>query len=398
MDRGETIMKKRTQIISVLMALLIIGGLLLAFRPKALTVETAPAIDGPLQETVDEEGRTHMHDHFVLAATVAGKLRRVDLHAGDSVRAGQVVSWIDVAPIEPRQTAVLQARLDAARAALREAEALSARAKADSDQAGIDLERTRKLFEQGINSRESFDRATSQAASAGEQLKAARERALGATHQVEEARAALADQAGQRATQPVAVISPVSGRILRLIEQSERVVAQGAPIVEIGHNPRLEIVADFLTRDAVRVRPGMEAIIDDWGGDHPLKARVRLVEAGAFTKISALGVEEQRVNIVLDFLDDYDHLADAYRVEVKIIAWQSAKVLKVPSSAVFRSGEEWAVFTALNGRARRATVKPGHRGPYEIEILQGLRTGDEVIIHPGSEVKDGARVSAAANR
>ncbi|MBZ5521526.1 MAG: HlyD family efflux transporter periplasmic adaptor subunit [Acidobacteriia bacterium] len=385
-------MKKQTRIIYGLIALFIIAGVLLAFRPKPALVETAAITSGALQETVDEEGKTHMHDHFVLAATVAGKLRRVELHAGDPVRAGQVVTWIDPAPIEPRQTAVLQARLDAARASQREADALVGRAKAENDQANIDLERTRKLFEQGISSKESLDHATSLSASNAEQLQAARSRSQSAAHQVEEALAALVTQTGDRATRPVAITSPASGRILRLIEQSERVVTQGAPLVEIGYTPRLEVVADFLTRDAVKVNPGMDAIIDDWGGDHPLRARVRMVEPGAFTKISALGVEEQRANIILDFLDGSDNLADAYRVEVKIIIWQSEKILKVPSSAVFRSGEDWAAFTVVNGVARRTVVKLGHRGAFEIEVLQGLNAGDSVIVHPSSEIKDSVRV------
>ena len=391
-------MKKRTRIISVLMALFIVAGVWLAFRPKPVAVETAVVTSGPLQETVDEEGKTRMHDHFVLAATVAGKLRRVELHAGDPVRAGQIVTWIDPAPIEPRQTAVLQARLDAARASQREADALVGRAKAENDQAKIDLERTRKLFEQSISSKEAFDRATSLAASTAEQLQASRSRAQSAAHQVEEALAALATHSGDRATQPVAITSPVSGRILKLIEQSERVVAQGTPLVEIGYNPRLEVVADFLTRDAVKVNPGMEAIIDDWGGDRSLRARVRMVEPGAFTKISALGVEEQRANIVLDFLDGYANLADAYRVEVRIITWQSENVLKVPSSAVFRSGEEWAAFVVAGGVARRTAVKLGHRGAFEIEVLQGLKAGDSVIVHPSSDVSDGVRVRLAAGK
>ena len=387
-------MKKQTKIISVL-AIVITAALALAFRPKPLPVQVAPAVMGPLQQTVDEEGKTRMHDHFVLAASVAGKLRRIELHAGDSVRAGDVIAWVDPTPIEPRQTAVLQARLDAARAAQTQADADAGRAQAENDQAAIDLERTRKLFDQGVASKEAFDRATSSASAAAKQLASARAREEAAAYQVKEAKAALLSQNAD-ASLPVAIKTPVTGRILRLLEQSERVVSAGTPLVEIGYTPRLEVVADFLTRDAVKINPGMEAIIDDWGGDKPLRARVRVVEPGAFTKVSALGVEEQRVNVVLDFIDSSDKLADAYRVEVHVVTWQAPAVLKVPSGSLFRSGQEWAVFKVGNGRAQQTSLQVGHRGAFETEVLGGLKTGDILIVHPSNEIKDGVRVSVSA--
>jgi len=387
-------MKKQTKIISVL-AIIITAALALAFRPKPLPVQVAPAVMGPLQQTVDEEGKTRMHDHFVLAASVAGKLRRIELHAGDSVRAGDVIAWVDPTPIEPRQTAVLQARLDAARAAQTQADADAGRAQAENDQAAIDLERTRKLFDQGVASKEAFDRATSSASAAAKQLASAIARAEAAAYQVKEAKAALLSQNAD-ASLPVAIKTPVTGRILRLLEQSERVVSAGTPLVEIGYTPRLEVVADFLTRDAVKINPGMEAIIDDWGGDKPLRARVRVVEPGAFTKVSALGVEEQRVNVVLDFIDGSDKLADAYRVEVRVVTWQASAVLKVPSGSLFRSGQEWAVFKVGNGRAQQTSLQVGHRGAFETEVLGGLKAGDILIVHPSNEIKDGVRVSVSA--
>ncbi len=388
-------MKKRTKLIAVLAAILVIAGLALAFRPKPVLVDTATVVAGPLQETVDEEGKTRMHDHFVLAAPVAGRLRRIELHAGDPVGVGQVITFIDPTPIEPRQTAVLQARLDAAQAAQREADALVGQAKAQSDQAAIDLERTRKLYEQGITSKETFDRTVNLEASATKQLEAARSRAQTAAYQVKEASAALLTQTTGRSDLPVPVASPVKGRILRLVELSEKVVTPGAPIVEIGYTPKLEVVADFLTRDAVKINPSMGAIIDDWGGDRPLRARVRMVEPGAFTKISALGVEEQRANVVLDFLDGSDKLEDAYRVEVRVITWESQNALKAPSSAVFRSKTDWAVFKLEGGKARKTIVQLGHRGAFEIEVLQGLAAGDLVITHPSADIKDGVRVKTS---
>jgi HlyD family secretion protein len=374
---------------------MIAGAVVAAFRPTAVPVETTTVRRGPLQETVEEEGKTRMHDHFVVAATVSGKLRRVALHAGDPVRAGDILAWLDPVPINPRETAVLQARLDAARASQQEADALTGRATAEHQQAATDLTRAKALFEQGVSSKDALDRASTLASSAAKQLDAANSRAQSAAYQVQEARAALISRSGDHPGAPVPVRSPVSGRVLRLLEQSERVLAAGNPIIEIGYAPRMEIVADFLTRDVVRVAPGMDALITDWGGDKPLKARVRMVEPGGFTKISALGVEEQRANVVLDFLDSSDRLADGYRVEVQVITWQSPEVLKIPVSAVFRSGEDWTVFTVHNGVARRTQVKLGHRGEFEIEAASGVIAGDLLIIHPSADVSEGTRVQVS---
>jgi HlyD family secretion protein len=387
-------MKKRHKIAWVAASGVLILVLVLAFRPTPIVVETATVSVGPLLETLDEEGKTRMHDRFVLTATIVGKLRRIELHAGDRVRTGEVVAWIDPAPIEPRETAVLRARLEFAKALQREADALVRRAQAEHDQAASDLNRSRTLFDQGITSKESLEKVSSVSAGASEQLEAAKSRAQAAAHQVEEATAALMSQPDREQSVPVAVQSPVDGRVLRLVEQSERVLMPGAPIIEIGHEPKLEIVADFLTADAVKIRPGMDAIIDDWGGDKPLLARVRVVEPGAFTKISALGVEEQRVNVVLDFIQRAANLADAYRVEVRVATWQSPNVLKVASSAVFRTGDDWSVFAVDHNLARKTHVKLGHRGEFETQIMEGLRAGDSVIVHAGADVKDGVRVKA----
>lgn len=386
-------MKKRAKALWLLTILLIAAALVLAFRSGPVAVQVATATDGPLQQTVDEEGKTRMHDRFTLAAGVAGKLRRVELHAGDPVKAQEVLAWVDPTPIEPRQTAVLEARLDAAKAAESQADADVGRAQADSDQAAVDLGRTQKLFEQGVASREAYDKASSLAAASAKQLDSAKSRKKAAAFQVQEAQAALMNQSSANSFLPVPIKTPVTGRVLRLLEQSERVIAAGTPIVEIGYTPKLEIVADFLTQDAVKIRPDMDAIIDDWGGDKPLRARVRVVEPGAFTKVSALGVEEQRANVVLDFVDTSDKLADAYRVEVRVVIWQAPNVLKVPSSALFRTGEEWAVFKVENGRAQRTTIQTGHRGTFDTEVLGGLKAGDLLIVHPSAEVKNGIRVS-----
>ncbi len=391
-------MKRRSQIILLVIVLLIVAGLAMIFRPAPIPVQTVSIQRGSLQEVVEEEGKTRMRDHFIVAATVSGKLRRIHLEAGDRVHAGETLAWIDPAPIDPRESAVLEARLGAARAAQQQADALAGRAEADYAQAEKDLARGRELYKHGIISREAFDKATTLEEAARKQLRAAQSGAESAAFQVEEARSALLVHPTGGSDLPTPIQSPVDGRVLRLIEKSERVVGPGTPVLEIGYTPRLEVVTDFLTRDAVRIRPGMPVIITDWGGDTALSATVRMVEPGAFTKVSALGVEEQRVNVICDFVGDTDELQDGYHVEVRVITWQGNDVLRVPSSAVFRSSEEWAVFTVTGGKARRTTVQIGHRGEIDWEVLQGLRPGDHVIVHPSAEVADGVKVHEVNSR
>lgn len=368
--------------------------LAIAFRPAAFEVDIAAVRRGALQETLEQEGKTRMHDSFVLASPVAGRLKRIELHAGDPVKVGEIVATIDPVPLEPQQRAALQARLQTAQELEREATARVQRAEADSSQAKADLERATKLAAAGVIAREALEKAQTADKTANKELDAALFKSKAAASQVEEAKAALLATAAQdpAGIKTVYLRSPVPGRVLRLIEQSERVVGQGTPVVSIGYTPRLEIVADYLTTDAVKISPGMPALIEEWGGSKPILARVRLVEPGAFTKISALGVEEQRVNVVLDFVSAPEQLGDAYRVEVRVITWQSPSVLKVPLSALFRRGDDWNVFIAATDRASRRNVKIGHRSDLEAEVLDGLREGERVIVHPGNELTDASRI------
>jgi HlyD family secretion protein len=388
-------MKKNMRKLVVVAAVAGVAVLLvLAFRPAALDVDIATVRRGALQETLEQEGKTRMHDSFVLASPVAGRLKRIELHAGDPVKAGEIVATIDPVPLEPQQRAALEARLQTAQELEREAAARVQRAEADRSQAKADLERATKLAAEGVIAREALEKAQTVDKTANKELDAALFKSKAAASQVEEAKAALLATAAQdpAGIKTVYLRSPVPGRILRLIEQSERVVGQGTPMVSIGYTPRLEIVADYLTTDAVKITPGMPALIEEWGGSKPVLARVRLVEPGAFTKISALGVEEQRVNVVLDFVSAPEQLGDAYRVEVRVITWRGASVLKVPLSALFRRGDEWNVFIAETDRASRRNVKIGHRSDLEAEVLDGLREGERVIVHPGNELTDASRI------
>jgi HlyD family secretion protein len=187
----------------------------------------------------------------------------------------------------------------------------------------------------------------------------------------------------------------VTGRVLRVIEESERVVPVGAPLLEIGDPRALEVVVDVLSADAVKVRPGADVVFEDWGGERTLEGRVRLVEPSGFTKVSALGVEEQRVNVIADFVEPPAMLADGYRLEARIVVWEGADVLTIPASALFRRGGTWEVFAVVDGRARRRGVTLGHRTPARVEVIGGLDAGDVVVLHPSDLVGDGTRVAPA---
>jgi HlyD family secretion protein len=240
---------------------------------------------------------------------------------------------------------------------------------------------------------QSLEQALNAEASSSAELEAARFRAEAAASDERIARAALIaiDREPLSGERIVTVRAPVGSRVLKVVEKSERVVAAGEPLVILGDPGRLEVVVDVLTTDAVRVKAGDPVLLEGWGGEAPMRARVRVIEAGAFTKVSALGVEEQRVNIVADFVDPPGALGDGYRVEARIIIWE-ANVLRVRSSALFRRGDGWSVFVVQAGRAHRRDVEVGHRSQFEAEVLGGLEQGDEVVVHPSNKLTDGARV------
>jgi HlyD family secretion protein len=371
----------------------------IALRPSPVRVEVARVRCGSMRVTVDAEGKTRARDRFVVAAPVSGRLARIDLRRGDGVRRDEVIARIDplpMAPLDPRQLAEAKARVTTAEQLKHEADAVVEQARAGCEQAGRELARAERLIETGDISRQDFERVRNAALTCQQQIEAAKYRARAAASEVEVAKAALiaverAGQSGGAAT--VLVRAPVGGRVLRVVEESERVVMAGAPLVELS-NPSLEVVIEVLSVDAVKVKPGMPALIEGWGGEQALKARVRLVEPSAFTKISALGVEEQRVNVIADFNEPDAPLGDGYRVEARIVIWEKNEVLKAPLSALFRSGQRWNAFVVENGLAKLREIETGHRADFEVEVLSGLREGEIVIAHPSNLVADGARVSA----
>jgi len=364
----------------------------LAFLPDAVPVDVARVQRGALAITVDEDGETRARDRYVISAPVAGRVPRVDLREGDRVTAEQVVAEIWPVPLSARERDEQLARIAASEALWREAEERVRHAATDHDQAVREKGRVEKLVKDGFVSPQVVEQAQVAKTTSANELAAARFRARSAAADARAARAALMAIGGGGRNAAVPLRSPVAGQILRIPERSERVVAPGAALMIVGDPQVLEIVIDVLSSEAVKIKPGMPVRLEGWGGSQPLRAQVRLVEPFAFTKVSALGVEEQRVNVIADFVDAPQGLGDAYRVEARVVLWSSADALKIPSNALFRKGDGWAVFVTDGRRARLRPVKPGHAGPLDTEILEGLAAGDRVVLHPSNDIADGTRI------
>ena len=387
----------------VLISLAVVGGLLaVALWPTTVPVELGAVSRGPLMVTVDEEGTTRVRDRFIVSSPVAGRVLRIELEPGDAVKRGQIVARVRAeAPplLDERTRAEAQAAIASARAALGRARAEEQRGRATLAQLQRELTRIRELAQNRIVAPQELEAREAEAKGAEESVNAAVFAVQAATSEVQRAMARLAPPTPDAAGRVVTVTAPVDGVVLKRLRESESVVPPGDPLIEVGDPHRLEIVADLLSTDAVRVKPGARAIIEQWGGDKQLEARVRRIEPSGFTKISALGVEEQRVNVVLDFVDPaaaWTALGDAYRVEVRIVIWEAPAVLEVPTSALFREREKWAVYHVENGRARRVIVELGHQTGQEAEVVSGLSEGERVILHPGDTLSDGARVRERA--
>jgi HlyD family secretion protein len=370
-----------------------------ALRPRPVPVDVATAARGPLVVAIEETGVARVRDRYVVSAPVSGTVSRQLLEPGDAVAEGQVVA--EIAPLlspllDARTRSEAQARASAAVSALGQAEAQEARARAADALARDELARARALAAGGSLPAQHVDRAEFEARIRSEERSSAAFAVKVAAEQVRVARAALSGEGASRDLH-IDVLAPASGRVLRVLQESEGVVQAGTPLVEVGDPGVLEVVVDLLTTDAVRVRPGTPIAVQGWGGDRTLAARVRRIEPAAFTKPSALGVEEQRVNVIAVFTaarEEWAALGDGFRVEARLVLWEGGDVLKIPQGAAFRHGDEWAVYRAASGRARLTPVRIGHRGDTELEVLDGLDPGAVVIVHPGDRVEDGARVEA----
>ncbi|NJO72597.1 MAG: HlyD family efflux transporter periplasmic adaptor subunit [Leptolyngbyaceae cyanobacterium RM1_406_9] len=436
--------KKMAYVVAGLVTVILIVW---AFRPTPVLVDIGQAQQGDLQVTVDAEGKTRVRDRFVIAAGVDGHLARITLDEGDPVTTGTIVAQIDPLPLNasvqealgrlaewraqrtgvatqrPKAETIEQARIriQAAEAQQRQAEARVAEARAALTQAERDRQRAQQLEADGAISRQDRERAELNETTRSEELEAAVLAARADAAEVEVARAALA-VVQQEQTDPDYLLrvydariasteaelsrlrdeadrtdirSPVHGTILRIHQKSAQFVTSGTPLMDIGDPAKLELVIDVLSTDAVKIKLGNPILIEQRSDANPIQARVRLVEPSAFTEVSALGVEEQRVNVIGDFVDASQPFGDAFRVDARIVIWSGENVLKVPISALFRCQQSnWCVFVVEEGKAQQRQIEIGHRGDRDVEVQQGLRSGEQVILHPTEQIREGIQVTS----
>ena len=391
----------------ILVWLVVVAGAIavgVALRPRPIPVDMETVARGSLRVTLDEEGKTRVRDRFLVSAPVAGRVLRIEHEPGDDVVANEsaLATFLPSDPtfLDARSRAEAEARMKAAEAALERARVEQARAAVEQEFAQSELERYVELDEADLIAKDQLESAELRAETSVEARRSAEFAVRTAEFELEVARASLLQATGNPAGRDpgdaaITLRSPIDGVVLQRLRESEAIVPAGEPLLEVADPTRLEIVSDMLSTDAVRITPGAAVLIEQWGGDHPLAGRVRLVEPYGFTKISALGVEEQRVNVIIDFEDvreAWEALGDGYRVEVRVVIWESDDVLKVPTSSLFRAGDAWAVFAVNEGLASLREVTVGQRNSFEAEILDGLQTGDRVIAYPSDEIVNAVAV------
>lgn len=381
-----------------LLIVLIVVGL----WPKPQPVEIATAVRGPLRVTVNEEGMTRLKHRYTVSSPVAGLLKRIDLKPGMEIEAGKtVLAVLDTRAadlLDARTQAQAEAQVQAAEAALAQVTAQQRSAAAAAALARKNFERIQKLHTAGSVSQQEFDAAELSNTRAAQDERAAGFALQVAEYELKQARALLArGLADASSNEPLVITAPISGKILKVFQESERVVSAGFPLLEVGDTADIEARIEVLSRDAVVIKPGAEVTLHKWGGDQPLRGTVRVVEPAAFTKISALGVEEQRVYVMVDLLalpEERSALGDSYRVEADIVVWSGESVLKVPAGALFQRGHEWLTYVVEGGRARLRPVSVGPGNGLETEVTGGIAEGDRVVVYPGDALTDGKRVRA----
>lgn len=369
------------------------------FAPSPMAVDGAAVTRGAMVVSVSTEGKTRVKEQYELAAPIAGKLLRVNLKAGDPVTANETVVFTIEQPQpqfhDSRSSAELKAKLRAAEAAHDHATADLERTKADNDFARREMERVKDLARIGAVSEKVLQQTERDAKVREAAVQVAQNIVKQRVSEVELARASLTGPAASEGpTHTLAVRSPINGRVLNVLKESEIVVTPGMPIVQLGDIGNLEVMLEMLSEDAVKVQKGAKATLEGWGGQS-LNAKVRRVEPAGFTKVSALGIEEQRVRVLLDFLDapeQWQHLGAGYRVSAKIIVWSADGVLKVPLGGLFRDGNRWACYVIRNGLVDLVHLTVGHLNEAEAEVLGGVNEGEVVILHPSDRVVGGVSV------
>ncbi len=374
----------------VLAGLAALAGL--GLRRPPVPVETARAAAGPLRATVSEEGKTRIKQRYVVSAPVSGQLRRIPFKPGAAVVAGEtVVAVIDplpASPLDERNRALAEARRDSSRVLLE-------KSRTTLELSRSELRRISQMFDANTVSPQDRDNAQMRETAAARDVAAAEGALRSAEAELLATGGPASLRAEAQATAPIEVKANATGLILHVFQESERAVMQGTPLLEIGDPADLEVVVEMLSRDGAAIAPGAPVALEQWGGPAPLDGKVRLVEPAAFTKISALGVEEQRVYVVVDIttpLEQRRSLGDNFRVEARVITWESDRALKVPSSGLFRQGRDWAALVVRGGEAKLVPVKIGRSSGAETQVVEGLQEGDEVILYPGDRIKDGQRV------
>jgi HlyD family secretion protein len=389
----------------VLIAAIVVVGLGYAFWPQPVEVDLAEVARGPLEVTVDEDGKTRIREKYVVSAPLAGRLLRIDMDAGDPVEAGKTL----LATIEPRDPELLDARTIAqaearvrmAEATLKKMEPMMEQVRAAQAFAEAELARFREAGT--AVSKSELENAEYEYRRTSEEQRSMRIQEEIARFELEQAQAALLrtrprddlEGDGKANGWTFTIYSPINGQVLRVLQESAAVVTAGTPLLELGDPRDLEAEIDVLSRDAVKIHPGAKVWFEHWGGDRDLQGRVRLVEPSGFTKISTLGVEEQRVNVIVDFVDPPEErttLGDGFRVEARIVIDEAEDVVKVPTSALFRVGKDSAVFQVKDDAVEQVIVKIGRQNGLEAEVIEGLAPGDRVVIHPSDQVEAGVRV------
>ena len=394
-------MKLRPRIGFLLLGLTLVGALIFGFMPRAVPVEVATVRKGPLAVTIEEEGQTRVMARYTVSTPLSGYARRINLRVGDAVKAGQVLAEIEPArsdALDARSQAQAQAQMSAAQASVAAARANAQAAAAQTDLARQELQRSEALRTANFISPQALDKARAELRRTQAAQSAAEHAINVARFEHDVARATLAKSSSPATGKPAEtarVRAPVDAYVLKLVHESEGSVQAGQSLIEIGNPETLEVVVEVLSTHAVQITPGSKVLLDRWGKDQTLLGAVRVSEPAGFTKVSALGVEEQRVRIIADITsprESWRRLGDGYRVEARFVIWEGTEVLQIPASALFNFNQGWAVFVVEQNRAKTRAVEIGQRAGLAVQVLSGIKAGDQVITHPDDKIKEGTRV------
>jgi len=394
-------MQIRRWIVIGTLGAIVVLAILYGFLPKPVPVDLMKVSRGPLKVMIEEEGETRVKDRFVISAPVAGFMRRIYLKVGDPVKRGQIVAELEPLRsdvLDPRSLAEAEANVAAAESALRAAEEQARAAAADAEYAIKKLQRVKKLYAEGVIPKDQMEQADAEAKRTEANLLAANATVKVARSELQRARSKLHYSAAETIPNPdkiVKIRSPIKGQVLKIHHESEGAVNSGEALIDVGDTEKIEVTVEVLSADAVSIKPGTPVLFERWGGEAPLPGKVRVVEPAGFTKVSSLGVEEQRVRVIADITSSSEsrkRLGDGYRVEARFIIWEGKDILQIPASALFRKGESWAVFVVKNKKAQQREVEVGHRTGLVAEILSGLVEGEEVVVYPDDSIKEGTRL------